>query len=303
MRQIVDTHLHTNYSDWQLSNEQIWGLLRWDELLVVATDHDIVNSDFSRISEKIWVPSCEWVEISVLDEKLGYLHFTAYARHFSKEIEAILVNTRNWRRAKLYAQIKVLQENGFLIDEDSFFNFFTDKWLNPFNLNIFHIASYIYMYEPNRILASKLTWQELDKIGFLKQCLRNEGEFAHVWSAWVEEYTPSTEDIVKEVHDSSWIICVAHPNVSFGLSSFKNKILHCIELWVDWIEINTKTTPEHANILSSISLKDKLLTFWSDCHFSFKQELDHGRFMETCEYFNDSDIKYWINLFKERVGI
>lgn len=300
---ITDMHFHTNYSDWRLDNNEILSKIsKKSWWLYIATDHDIINSDFTKLAIEAWLRSCEWVEISILDEKCWYIHITAYAKKFNTEILAILEKTRNWRRSRLYKQIWVLKSNWIHINEDDFFSFFEEKWINVFNLNVYHLASFIYRFEYNRNLIEQMTWIK-DKVEFLKRCLRNEWDHADIWSAYIEEYTPSTETIIQSIHNNDWICSIAHPNFTFSENDYENNINRLLEMWFDAIEINSKATELQVKKALKMQKKCKMLTFWSDCHFTPYSEADHWDFMNMNPYLGSLMIKRNIGLLIEKIGI
>ncbi len=299
----MDMHFHTNLSDGRLSNEEILKKILKSKWFFVATDHDLVNTEFTALAEKSGIISAQWVEISILDKNCWYLHITAYAREFRWEISDILENTRNWRRSKIYKQIKVLKKNWILINEKDFFSFFEDKWINVFNLNIYHLASYIYKYDYNLQRIREITWTDMDKIEFLKRCLRDEWDFSNVWSATVPEYTPDIKDVIRIVKENGWITSIAHPNFSFKQDEYRDKILYFLWLWMDAIEINSRATAEQIIIAQSCLKEDRLLTFWSDCHFTPYSEEDHWDFWEINQWLGKEIILENVEKIKSKIGI
>ncbi|EKE28224.1 MAG: hypothetical protein ACD_3C00086G0068 [uncultured bacterium (gcode 4)] len=276
----IDMHFHTNLSDGRLSNAEIIKRILKIGWFFVATDHDLVNSEFESLAKAIGITSTEWVEISILDKNYWYFHITAYAKNFRWEILDILENTRNWRRSKIYKQIRVLQKNWILINEDAFFSFFEDKWINVFNLNIYHLASYVYKFKQNISHVKNITWVEMDKIEFLKRCLRDEWDFSCIWAATVPEYTPDISDIIRIVKENDWMTSIAHPNFSFKQDEYRKRIEYFLWLWMDGIEINSRATREQIDIARACLKKENLFTFWSDCHFTAYSEADHWDFWE-----------------------
>ncbi len=297
----ADMHFHTSLSDWRLDNNTILKSVKSRADFLTATDHDFVNSEFKKLAEKNWIESYEWVEISIMDENYWYFHMTAYAKKFSQEILDILENTRNGRRSKIYKQIWLLSANWIDINEYDFFRFFEKKWINSFNLNIYHLASYIYRFERNKKRVKEIAWESLDKIEFLKRFLRNEGDYAHIWSATVEEYTPLITDVIDKVHDTWWILSIAHPNFSFKSEEFKSRILHFLDLWTDAIEINTRATEEEVKTIIELSGDWSILTFWSDCHFTPYSEEDHWSFLEMNPYVSEELVRQNIEKIRKRL--
>lgn len=300
----IDMHFHTNFSDGRLDNKQIIEQVsrNWTRFFV-ATDHDLINTEFPILAKKNWIESCEWVEISILDNIYWYFHITAYAEHFQWKILKVLEQTRNWRRSKIYKQIELLKKNWIIINEDSFFKFFEDKWINTFNLNIYHLASYIYRFQDNIDIITSIAWEEIDKIEFLKRFLRNEWDFAHIGSAMIKEYTPDIRKVIHLVHRNNWILSIAHPNFSFKIDEYKDRIKYFLDLWMDAIEINSRATQEHIEIAKEFTIDWKILTFWSDCHFTPYSEEDHWGFWEVNSNLDSRTIEENLDRLKDKLNI
>lgn len=298
----VDMHFHTSFSDWRLDNKEIVKLVEYKKPgFFVATDHDVVNSEFPKLANNKWIDSCEWIEISILDNRYWYYHITAYAKYFETEILGILETTRNGRRSKIYKQINMLKKVWLILNEEWFFKFFEDKWINVFNLNIYHLASYIFRYKENIAIIESLTGERMDKIEFLKRCLRNEWDFAHIGAATVTEYTPEIEKVIKLVHENNWILSIAHPNFSFKPDEYIDRIKYFLDLWMDAIEINSRASENHIRIAKELLEKRKILTFWSDCHFTPYSEEDHWEFWELNPHINNKTVEENIDKIKVKL--
>jgi histidinol phosphatase-like PHP family hydrolase len=284
---LVDLHFHTKLSDWRSENSEIIAKAKEDlPMALIATDHDFINTEFTQLAKDNGILTAEWVEASILDDRESYLHVNMYAKKFNWEIFAVLENTRNWRRNKIYKQIALLKNNWIEIDEDKFATFFNDKGLNTFNLNIYHLASYVYSIPGNIERIRRVTWVRMtDKVEFLRRCLRNEWDFAHIGSAWIPEYTPSTKKIASLSKENNWIISLAHPNFAFPIKTFDKSLKRLLVKGISAVEINTCATKEWVDkILQLHSKYGFMITFWSDCHFTSYKEEEHWRFCEINEF-------------------
>ncbi len=299
----VDLHNHSVLSDGiKTYTDRIYQARKLGLDFIAITDHDIVSKEkFIRQAKEKGVETCLWTEITVRDYDISKsLHITAYSEYFSLELYKILEKTRNWRKDKIFSQIKHLRENWFSISRENFISF---CWREE-SLNIFHIANYMFsdwVKEDNIAKISEITWKKLDSLEFLKYFLRDSWEFSKFWCIKVPEYEPSIEQCVKEViNNSNWILSLAHPNFSFErewLQRFIEKFWSYVDMWINAIEVNTKASKIWVETILNLSKKYNLIvTFWSDSHSSKSQK--HWKFWEMNPYIDSELVKEQLKKFK-----
>lgn len=302
----IDLHFHSNNSDWWKSNEEIMQLAKKEWIsMAICTDHDFINTDFCELAKAAWIQSCEWAEISCYDPELNkYFHLTCYAKEFQWRIFKILEKSRNWRAEKLKAQVELLKKNWFNICFEDFINYFTNQWIGADNLNILHLAIYIYSKEENITLIKKEIGTDTDIQTFLNKCLRREWDRNDIWGkVSVEEYVPTVEKCAELAKENKAILTLAHPNFEFTIDQFRERIWGYVDLWVNAIEINSMASEEWVKIL--LETKEKynlLLTFWSDCHFNESTDEKHWDFWSMNPYINNDLIKANIDAFFEKIA-
>lgn len=286
----IDMHFHTRLSDWAKNNSEIIKQAKdeWVDF-IIATEHDIINKDFTIESRMNWVNSTFWAEISALDDIITNksLHLTCYSNKFNKDIEDILENTRNWRIDKVKKQITILEKNWFNIDYENFINYYKNKWFNIKNLSNSQVEDYIFKYEENLKLIKKLTWENIWKWDFIKRCLWRNWDLNYIWWWKVDNYEPSIKQIWEEVNKNNYFLSLAHPNFSFlnNEDSFYKFIEEYKDI-LNWIEINSLASKKWVDIIIETSKKyNFILTFWSDDHFSWrKDDNKHWQFWQLNPY-------------------
>lgn len=296
----LDMHFHSTLSDGRKNSYEILedAKEKWLDFLA-CTDHDIINEDFPILAKNAWINTCEAVEISAHDNN-EHLHFTCYSQKFNQKIINILENTRNWRGRKIYKQIELLQKNWFIINNADFYEFYKDK-TNLDNLNISHLAWYIFRFEENIKLVKILTWENMTRENFLLRCLKTEGDFSYIWSVLIPEYEPSLELIWKLAKENSAVLSLAHPNFKLTQEEFKSKIEYYLSLWVNAVEINSQATEDRVKlILDFQKIYKYILTFWSDCHFKTYSEDKHSELGFSNPYFSEEITESNFKRFKEK---
>ena len=268
----IDMHFHSTMSDGKYTTDEVINDAIERKLDFAAiTEHDTINTDFPILAKQNWIDSIEWVEISVLDDKLSHkhLHITSYATKFSWEIYDVLADTREWKINRVYKQVSVLKSNWFNIDYEEFLEFCTEKWFSIENLNSAHISNYIFQNEDNIKLIEELTWEEMDMWKFIAKCLKEKSEFKHIWWSEVEKYEPTITEIWKIAKKWWYFLSLAHPNFNFkdDYDLFRFFVEEYADI-LNGIEINTLASKKWVEvILETVKKHNLILTFGSDDHF------------------------------------
>lgn len=86
----------------------------------------------------------------------------------------------------------------------------------------YHIAQYIWRTRDNRLLARDLTngvlqsnKKEGPMLDFMKECLRENGNYPHIGYHEVPHYEPEISDLAAVAEQEGAILSIAHPNFSF----------------------------------------------------------------------------------------
>lgn len=299
----LDMHFHSTLSDGRKNSAEILreAKEKWLDF-VTFTDHDIIHENVDTIAKALyWIDSCEAVEISSYVEN-KHLHFTCYAGTFNNRVVEILENTRNWRKQKIDKQIELLQKNWFKIDKEEFYEFYRLK-TNIDNLNVSHLAWYIYRFEENIKLIKTIIWEDLTREDFLHRCLKTEWDFNHLGSVVIPEYEPGLELVWGLAKENSAVLSLAHPNYKLTQEEFKAKIWYYMSLWVNAVEINSGATEEWVNLILEYQNKyNYILTFWSDCHFKSYEEDEHSTLWFSNPYVVEKVIDENFKRFKETIS-
>lgn len=303
---MIDLHFHSKCSDWKINNSEIISIAKGKKAkLLACTDHDFVNDEFVHLARNNWIKTCFATEISAYDPKYEQsLHLTCYARNLNSRVRKILSQTRVARVDKNKAKIKKLQTSWFIIDEKKFFDYYDKLWVNTDNINIHHIAHYIYLEDKNRKLIKQITWIETDSTFFIQNFLKRKGQFSQYWFVKMAEYEPIIEDCTNGIKENSWIISLAHPNNNLTIQEFENRIPYYIQSWLNAIEINSMASAEWVNTIQKY--KEKywyIITLWSDCHFEDTKDGKHAEFGELNWFVSKKLKNQYIEEFREYLEI
>ncbi len=283
----IDMHFHTKMSDGAEDNDYILEQAKKKWLTcVIATDHDIINEDFYRKAKKIWLDTCYWVEINAMDHEWKYLHILAYSNWFSRDIYDILENNREWKINRLMAQIIQIEEHGFEITAENFFWYYKNLWINPGNLNNYHLSNYILKNEYNVDRLKNVFKINLWEIDFIKDCLKKDWKYSFLWYVEQEPYLPTLRHLWEAFSTTDTVLSLAHPNFSFNYTGELNKKLErYVADWLNAIEINALATKTWVHtILHATRDYNLLTTFWSDSHFKKPPSRFHWDFWELNHY-------------------
>lgn len=302
---MLDLHFHSTFSDWVKSNRKIIEEAKARKLEFIAcTDHDYINSDFTKMALESWISSVEWVEISWVDEEINkYLHLTCYSRAFHWRIIDILNNSRGIKQDKVRLQIELLASNWFIANRNEFYSFSRNNGA-IWDFNSGHIAFYIFQYPENIELIKKITWEKLTTWSFIKRFLKREWDFWYIWTVTLPEYEPNIELLWELAKENKAVLAIAHPNFKLTIHEFRSRIEHYLNLWVNAIEINTKASREWVKLILEYQNKYWfILTFWSDCHFKKLDDDKHWEFGENNQHIWDGLIEKSFYEFKQKLWV
>ena len=105
MKNIIDLHIHTNYSDGNLSPKQVIDkALKNGITLISITDHDTIdayNDELYNYAKSKNITIINGIEISTYVDKIGF-HILGYGFDINnKELKEKLIEIRNYRYAYL----------------------------------------------------------------------------------------------------------------------------------------------------------------------------------------------------------
>lgn len=300
----IDMHFHSKKSDGNKNPAQIVEEAEnlWLQI-IFCTDHDIINEEVPFLAKQKNISSAYWVEISSWYQ-IWNVHITYYSKNYNSNLKMHLDNVILSRVGAVKSIFNKLNLNWFNISIDDFYDYYTQREYNIWNLNIFNITNYIYdkkNYPIHKDRIINIFWEEVDHIAFLKWCLKRNWKYKHIWFPEdIKVYYPNLKELAPTL-GSNYILSVAHPSFTFkSIEDFKVYLYHWLDYWINAIEINTFTPNNWIEEIISLSKKYNLyLTFWSDCHFQ-KRDEKHGDFWELNanldSYFIDKQTEKYLNL-------
>ncbi len=295
----VDMHFHSNLSDWYLSKDELIKRAFEQKLDFIAlTDHDKVSCWFADEAIKYWIKSTNSVEISSYNKKHNKsLHLTFYAREISKDIKDkinLVIDAKVWLIKK---QVDFFNQVWFEIDLYKMYDYYKSFNRNYESLNKFDIVRFMFLNPKNVLLAQKINdWKEIDIENFYLKFLKRGGEKFDQYAVIIDDYEIPTETCLDFVNKTSWVLSMAHPNVTFKkwwIEEFERVLPYFIEnSWINAIEINAKATKVWVD--SILRNKKKYwfyLTFWSDFHKDWIDDWKYWYFWEQNELVSSELIK------------
>lgn len=301
-------HFHTRLSDWKKSNEEILKLIDSSKTdLLIATEHDIVNTWFRDSMIELWVPSAYWVEISVQDytDKKS-MHILHYSDKLNEILDPKLTSIRESREYKNQKQVEKLREFWFRITYSDMISYYASRWVNTANLVTYHIAEYLFKFEENKKLASKISGiSNIWIYTFYNNFLKRWWNFANIGHFEVWDYEFDIEKI-RDYKIQNSIFSLAHPNVTFkqDYEAFEEKIEKLVKFWLDGIEINPIAPKKWFDLINYVQAKyDLILTIGSDCHFKETFDWKHSQLFQTNSELSKKQIAENLERIKDRLGI
>lgn len=307
MRQI-DMHFHTTLSDWKKSNEEILKFIDPKKVdFLTVTEHDIVNSNFKKSLDDLWISTAYSVEVSDCDyTDVKSMHILHYSSEINHLLEPKLENIRNAREVKIVEQVAKLKQNWFSVDYDEMINYYKSKWVNTSNLVAYHLAEYIFRKKVDLEIIEKISGiQNIGIYAFYKNFLKRGWKFSHIWHFDVWDYEFDVNNLASHKLDSS-IFSLAHPNVTFknDIDAFAERIEKLVPLWINAIEVNPIATKKWLDVITYFGHKyDLILTFGSDCHFKEVFDWKHGQLFQINQELSKKQIEDNLYRIKDKLNL
>lgn len=301
-------HFHTTLSDWKKSNEEILKMINPKNIdFLAVTEHDIVNSNFKKSLDDLWIPSAYSVKVSACDySDAKSMHILHYSSQINDLLNPRLESIRNARKQKIQLQVQKLIENGFDINYDEIISYYQQKRVNVENLVAYHIAHYIYRKNINLDKITKISGKNnLSADAFYKAFMKRWWEFADIWHVDVGDYEFDIEDFNK-IRVPNSIISLAHPNVTFknDIDAFAERIAKLVPLWINAIEVNPMATKKYLDVITYFAHKyDLILSFWSDCHFSSTFDWKHWQLFHLNQELSKKQIDDNLYRIKDKLDL
>lgn len=305
----LDMHFHSVASDGFLAKEQLLERATNQNLDFIAlTDHDIISYDFREEAEKLWIQSCQSVEISAYNEIHDKsLHLTFYAKEISQDISKILENVVQSKENLVHLQVWRFKSRGFEIDSHEFYAYFEAIGRKRNTLNKFDITHFVFLSEKNRERARELNaGKEILQEAFYLKFLKRWWEEFENFAVQVPQYETSIELCRDFVKRCDGILSIPHANVTFrreGIAEFQKVLPHYIENgWVNALEINACMTKDWVHAI--LEAKDKYnlyLTFGSDFHKPGIKDGKHGDFWEQNIYISPEKVREEFYKYRDKI--
>jgi histidinol phosphatase-like PHP family hydrolase len=294
-----DIHFHSTNSDGTKTPEerikQIQTLDPKNSGFWALTDHDSFSPGFVLPAREVGINAPWATEISAHSNELNHsLHITCYTPVLSEKIRQIVEKIIIWRKVKILWQIQKLQSHGIHIDESSFFEWVSSQRMSHDSATNYHLAQYVWKDALSRQVVWGLTWWVIkSELEFMRECLRENGDYNFVGYFQVPCYEPEISDLVKIAKREDMVLSVAHPNFSFmkKLSAeywarnqdeqaelFMSKIAPVLAyIGLKNFEVNSLATPVWVNTIYQITQRLWwIVTFGSDNHGLEDADDKHG---------------------------
>ena len=302
-------HFHSTASDGILTQEELLQKATEQNLEFLSlTDHDVISYGFVEAAKKLWIQSCQSVEISAYNEEHDKsLHLTLYARSIAAHISQILSWVIESKKNLIEKQIDFFISLGFLINKSEFYSFFEKLWRKKETLNKFDIVVFLFLSWENRILATKLNEGILiDREEFYMKFLKRWWDKFDEFAVQVENYEIPLLQCKNIQQKTQGILSLPHPNTTFRkwwIEEFEKVIPFYIENGgINAIEINAKATKDWVEAI--LKAKDKYglyLTFGSDFHKENHNDGKHWEFWEVNPFVSPECVRKYFWEYKERI--
>lgn len=291
----IDMHFHSTESDGRTTKEELLTSAKnkWLDFIAL-TDHDIVSYWFREEAKKLWISSCQSVEISAYNKAHDKsLHIALYAWEIWKDINGVLENIPKSKALLIEKQIEHLQKLWFYIIPELFYSETCSSWRKISSINKSDLAYFLFKNQHNRDLANQISWRKIhDSEDFYQSFFKRGWEYFDVTSVRIKDYEPHIEDCKSFKEKTDWILSLVHPNVTFKrgwIEEFKKVLPHYIEVgWINAIEINAQATKDWViAIMEAKSHYWLYITLWSDNHEIWISDRSHWNFWEINTHVNN----------------
>lgn len=309
-----DLHFHTTDSDGNKTNEERIGqILLLDpkrDGIWAATNHDRFSPGFVEWARAEWIQSIWATEISAHSDALNLsLHVTCYAPILSERIRSIVDDIVSKRQHKIHGQIEKLQLRWFPINKADFFAWIVDSKMSPESATNWHLAQYLWRKKGTFEVVSDLTWWRVQsEVDFMRECLRENGDFADIGYHKIPRYEPELDAIAEIAEKEGAILSIAHPNFSFTkklvkdygaknshdrIRYFHDSIVPIIsEAGIRNYEVNAIASPEwKQGVVDALKKSGGMMTFWSDNHGLDHADQKHGVFGSINSHVSEEELQ------------
>lgn len=305
----LDMHFHSTASDGLLTQEELLQKATEQNLEFLAlTDHDVISYGFAEAAKKLWIQSCQSVEISAYNKEHDKsLHLTLYARSIWENISQILSGVRQTKQKLIEKQIDFFISLGFFINKSEFYSFFEKIWRKKETLNKFDIVVFLFLSWENRTLAAKFNEGiTINREEFYLKFLKRWGDKFEEFAVQVENYEIPLLQCKNIQQQTEGVLSLPHPNITFRkwwIEEFEDVLSHYIKnWWINAVEINAKATKEWVE--SILKLKDRYwfyITFWSDFHKENHNDWKHWEFWEVNSFISSDRVRKYFSEYQEKI--
>lgn len=308
-----DLHFHTTDSDGIKTNaeriEQILILDPKKEWIWATTNHDRFSPSFVEGARDAGIQAIWATEISAHSNELDLsLHITCYSPHLSARMAQVVETICLKRKDKIIGQIAKLRERWFPITESDFFQWIISTKMSPENATNWHLAQYLWKQKNTVEVAAYLTSGSVtSELDFMRECLRENGDFSSIWYYRIPRYEPELSELVEIAKQEDIVLSVAHPNFSFAkklikeygatssterIQSFHNRIVPILsDIGIRNYEVNALASPDWKDaIVGTVKKTGWLITFWSDNHGKEDADDKHGVFGQMNPLLTEEEI-------------
>ncbi|MBC3805257.1 PHP domain-containing protein [Acetobacterium fimetarium] len=286
----LDLHVHTRASgDGELSGEEIIRLAVKENVTTLAiTDHDSIEEVKNAVAwgERLNVEVIPGSEVFCRN-KDKLVHMLAYYIDLDNSpIARMIDNIHGDRKRWLKAQIELLEEKGFYIDQKYVYEFCKDNPPLP------SAVSYA-IFKDERNNSNPLVREYKEK------CENPVHEFVlrllfYGKPFFSPNYIPETKAFIDAVHQSGGVPILAHPGykqmeVDFDNTAFIDDL---VAQGISGVEAyyTTHTEEETAKYLAYCQRHQLIVTAGSDFHGKFKPSISLGQ-LKTTDYKIVEDLK------------
>lgn len=304
----IDMHFHSTTSDWYWTQEKLLEETQKRNLdFISLTDHDVISYGFREEAQKMWIQSCQSVEISVYNQVHDKsLHLTFYAREITQDISDILENVITQKQKLIELQVRKFIESWFILDEKELYNYFEKRGRNRNTLNKFDVTYFVFLSEQNKKRAQDVNGGvEIGIEAFYLKYLKRWWEEFENFAIQIPPYETPLELAWVFAKRCDGILSIPHANVTFRrgwVEEFEKVLPHYIENWVNALEINACMTSEWVEVI--LKNKDKYelyMTFGSDFHRPGIIDGKHWNLWEQNIYIDGNLVREEFEKYKKKI--
>ncbi|MBC3887132.1 PHP domain-containing protein [Acetobacterium paludosum] len=288
----LDLHVHSRASgDGELSGEEIIRLAVKENVTTLAiTDHDSIGEVKNAMfwGKRLGVEVISGTEVFCRNKDKPVHMLAYYIELDNSAVSKIIGKVQGDRKRWLKAQIELLEEHGFYIDEKNAYEFCKDNPPLP------SAVSYA-IFKDDRNSRNPFVIEYKEKcenpvLEFVSQLLVCGKPF------FSPNYIPETKEFIDAVHQSGGVAILAHPGYKQMEVDFNNTefIDDLVKQGISGVEAyyTTHTEEETKKYVEYCNKHNLIVTSGSDFHGKFKPSIILGQL-------NMTDYKIVENLKKE----